>query len=250
MKRWSIAFISLFVICSGAFAAPKGPEVDLVDNKLSVSADTISLGRLIRLVDLATGMKSKVPAELANRNISVKFAGLDLNDGVRKIFQGQPLDYVLVEGEGIIVTAQSQNTGVADSAPAYNPQQQATQAAFDQFSPDFTTPPGVQLQQPQQQQQQQPATVQTPFGPLPNPRALPQQNAPINAAQQQNSLFPQQNNGQPQPQQQAPPTVGFGNPNPFGTPSPFGTNTPQNGAQQNNSLFGNVPVFNLSATQR
>jgi hypothetical protein len=250
MKRWSIAFIPLFVICTGAIAAPKGPEVDLVDNKLSDSAETISLGRLIRLVDLATGMKSKVPAELANRNISVKFAGLDLSDGVRKIFQGQPLDYVLVEGEGIIVTAASQNTTTADSAPAYNQQQQATQAAFDQFSPDFSTPPGVQIPTPQQQlQQQQPATVQTPFGPLPNPRALPQQNAPNNTAQQQ-SLFPGQNNGQPQ-QPQTAPTVGFGNPNPFGTPSPFGTNTPPTGAQQNNnSLFGNVPVFNPSATQR
>src|SRR6185369_7735446 len=105
MKQWFAAAIFAFSISGVAFAAAKGPEVDLIDNKLSISADSISLGRLLRLFDMATGMTSKVPPELANRNISVKFSGLTLTDGVRKIFQGQPLDYFVVAGKGIVVTA-------------------------------------------------------------------------------------------------------------------------------------------------
>src|SRR5262252_352789 len=101
MKRWAATIIFASGLATAGFAAGKGPEVDLVDNKLSVSADAISLGRLLRLVDMATGMKSKVPPELANRNISVKFSGLNLQDGVRKIFQGQPFDYIMVQGQGI-----------------------------------------------------------------------------------------------------------------------------------------------------
>jgi hypothetical protein len=69
---------------------------------------------------MATGMKSKVPPELTNRNISVRFSGLSLTDGVRKIFQGQPLDYILIEGQGVVVTASSQTLTGTESAPAYN----------------------------------------------------------------------------------------------------------------------------------
>src|SRR4051794_10023393 len=107
MRHWTILAVFCAIFAIPSLAAAKGPEVDLVDNKLSINADTISLSRLLRLVDLATGMKSKVPPELANRNISVRFSGLNMADGVRKIFQGQPIDYVLVEGQGVIVTASS-----------------------------------------------------------------------------------------------------------------------------------------------
>ena len=94
MKCWLVAFLIVFAVASTALAA-KGPEINLIDNRLSINADSISLGRLLRLLDLATGMQSKVPPELANRNISVRFSGLTLEDGVRKIFQGQPFDYLL-----------------------------------------------------------------------------------------------------------------------------------------------------------
>src|SRR5215467_15186194 len=117
MKRWFVVFSFMSMLCMGALVYAKGPEVDLVDNKLSISAEAISLSRLLQLVDMATGMKSKVPPELANRNISVKFSGLTLNEGFRKMFQGQPLDYVVVEGKSIIVTASSQNTPGTDSTP-------------------------------------------------------------------------------------------------------------------------------------
>src|SRR2546425_1597377 len=140
MKSPVATLLVILAMSAGAFAAGKGPEIDLVDNKLSINAETIPLGRLLRLLDLATGMQSKVPAELAERNISVKFSGLSLEDGVRKIFQGQPFDYVIVERRGVIVTSASQ-TQVTESAPIYNaPQQQApfTPQPIEQpFTPDF-----------------------------------------------------------------------------------------------------------------
>src|SRR5262249_60797647 len=117
MKRWFVGFFFMSIVCTGTLAAAKGPEVDLVDNKLSINAEAISLPRLLQLVDLATGMKSKVPPELANRNISVKFSGLTLADGVRKMFQGQPFDYIVVPGRGIIVTAASQTTAAGELPP-------------------------------------------------------------------------------------------------------------------------------------
>src|SRR5438874_11842146 len=172
--RLAAGCLSLCLVTGiGAFAAAKGPEIDLVDNKLSINADNISLGRLLRLLDLATGMKSKVPANLANRNVSVKFSDLKLGDGVRKIFQGQPFDYVVVEGQGVIVTAASQTTGAPESAPIYNaspppPGQFQPQPIEQPFNQDL--PPMGGAPQPgfpgqpviPGQPQQQPAMIQTP----------------------------------------------------------------------------------------
>ena len=123
MKCWLVAFLIVFAVASTALAA-KGPEINLIDNRLSINADSISLGRLLRLLDLATGMQSKVPPELANRNISVRFSGLALEDGVRKIFQGQPFDYVVLVHQGIIVTSASQAVAGTESTPASNPSPQ------------------------------------------------------------------------------------------------------------------------------
>ena len=248
MKRLVAALLLGLACTMGGFAAGKGPEINLVDNKLSIDAQTVSLGRLLRLLDLATGMQSKVPPELADRNISVKFSGLTVEDGVRKIFQGQPFDYVIVERQGVIVTSASQTTPAAESAPLYNnaPQQQAPfppQPIEQPFAPDF---PSIAVPQPGQPQpaQQQPATIQTPFGPIANPRAgqpIPQI-VPQPAPAQQNSLFPGQQPNQPGAVGIAPA------PTPFGTPSPFGA--PQNNPNNPNGLFGAPTVFGVpGATQ-
>jgi hypothetical protein len=240
MKRW----LAVLTVCSalGATTAAyaKGPEVDLVDNKLSINAEAIPLSRLLQMVDRATGMKSKVPPELANRNVTVRFSNLTMTDAVRKMFQGQPVDYVLIQGQGIIITSASQTGGeAAVSGGAYT---QASAPPVDQpFTQEFPPAPGAIQQQPMPQQlpQGQPAMVQTPFGPVPNPRAQQQQqpNTPLNAPGQQNSLFPTVGNPAPGPA----PTLQPGNPNPFGTTSPFGT--PNQPANQNNSLFGNPQTF-------
>src|SRR5215468_9802145 len=120
MKRWVVVFACMSMLCIGVQAYAKGPEVDLVENKLSINAEAIPLSRLLQLLDLATGMKSKVPPELANRNISVKFSGLSLTEGVRKIFQGQPVDYAFILGQGIIVTAAAQNLTGTETVPPNN----------------------------------------------------------------------------------------------------------------------------------
>jgi hypothetical protein len=243
MKRRLALLILAGSMTIPVFAA-KGPEVDMVDHKLSINAEAVSLGRLLRLFDLATGMKSKVPAELANRNISVRFSDLNVTDGVRKIFQGQPLDYVVIEGQGIIVTAAAQ-ASTGEPAPAYNPQPPVEQP--------FVQDPQAQMQQFQQQQQQQlqpgqqPAMIQTPFGPQPNPNVRQQQpNAPLSApGQQQNSLFPQSPPvNQPNNQQIAPPFPGA-QPTvvtPFGAAPPFGTQQ-QPPVSQPNSLFGSPSLI-------
>src|SRR5437660_6285300 len=176
MKCWLVAFLIVFAVASTALAA-KGPEINLIDNRLSINADSISLGRLLRLLDFATGMKSKVPPELANRNISVKFSGLPLEEGMRKIFQGQPYDYVVLEGQGVIITS-AQTVASSDSAPVYNPppnQAGVPQPIEQPFQPDFppvaVPQPGFVPQPQQMPPQQQPAVIQTPFGPIANPRA-------------------------------------------------------------------------------
>src|SRR5215467_3973158 len=279
MKRWFVVSSFMSMLCMGALVYAKGPEVDLVDNKLSISAEAITLSRLLQLVDLATGMKSKVPPELANRNISVKFSGLTLADGVRKIVQGQPFDYIMVQGQGIIVTAASQTAAAGELPPPSNspPAVQSFDQPFVQDFPPGQIPQAQQLQQQQQQQQlqqlqqqqqpqplqQQQPMVQTPFGPIPNPRA--QQPQQVTPQPPQNSLFPQagqapgqvpgqvpgQAIGQPVPVFPSPnaPQATFGTQNPFGVPNqppvnqqnnPNIQNNPNN---QNNGLFGNVPVF-------
>ena len=246
MKRLVAALLLGLACTMGGFAAGKGPEINLVDNKLSIDAQTVSLGRLLRLLDLATGMQSKVPPELADRNISVKFSGLTVEDGVRKIFQGQPFDYVIVERQRVIITSASQTNPATEAAPVYNaPQQQmpfTPQPIEQPFTPDF---PPVPIPQPgMPQPQQQPATIQTPFGPIANPRAgqpVPQI-IPQPAPAQQSPLFPDQRLNQQG-------TVGVvPAPTPFGTPSPFGA--PQNNPNNPNGLFGAPTVFGVpGATQ-
>src|SRR5262245_60029349 len=199
MKRWVVVFSFMSMLCTGALSYAKGPEVDLVDNKLSISAEAITLSRLLQLVDLATGMKSKVPPELANRVISVRFSDLPVSDAIRKIFQGQPLDYALIAGQGVVVTGTSQSSPAGNESfppSPINSVQSNEQPFFQEFpgNQQQLQMEAVRMQQQQEalrmqqlQQQQQPATVQTPFGPIANPRALPPQN------QQQPPVSAQQN---------------------------------------------------------
>ena len=251
MKQWAAAWIVAGLLGAPVLGAPKGPEILVIDSKVSINADSIQLGRLLQLLDRATGLKSKVAPDLSNRILSIRFSGLSFQDAVRKIFEGQPIDYVVVEGQGIFVTALSQAGPIPEStAPVANSTVPGEQSPFVQDNPSqfgiLPTPPGIPgspvpgapgpanaFNQQQQQQQQQPATIQTPFGPVPNPRA----NQPGQALTQP---------GQPTP---------FGTPAPIGT-NPYGTNT-GSGAQMpgaQNSVFGNTspPMFgqNPSTQQR
>ena len=70
----------------------------MVDDQVSIHAEAVPLGRLLGLLDRTAGTTSTVPPELANRNVSAQFAGLPLDQAVKKVFEGLPLDYVVLEG--------------------------------------------------------------------------------------------------------------------------------------------------------
>lgn len=248
MRYWVAPIVLAGFLAAEVFGAAKGPEIRVIDNKVSINAEAVPLGRLLQLLDRATGMQSKVPAGLANRNLSVRFADLSMDDAVRKIFEGQPLDYVVIERQGIVVTALSQTSG-AESSPAAVYSQATPQIEQQSFieenqgiQPAQTFPPqpgvvqgfagaGLPPGVPNSpfNQQQQPAVIQTPFGPIPNPRA----NQPV----------------QPNMPGQVP-----GQANPFGAVAPFNSNNAfgaQPPAGQNNNLLGNTspPLFNQNQGQ-
>jgi hypothetical protein len=198
------------------------PEVRMVNGKLSIQAEAAPLGSLLEMLDRSTGMNSKVPPELANRNVSVQFTDLSLNEGVRKIFEGQRLDYVFLGGRGIIVTSVSQASLPAESAP-FSAQPTISSEPFNQnpFNPiqnDAFVPAAQPAPQPGQPGQQ-PAMIQTPFGPIPNPRAN-QGAQPVPVPGQNPQALPTQQNP-------------FGNPGVFGAPSALSP-TPLG----DNSIFG------------
>jgi hypothetical protein len=124
MKHWMAAFIFSGFIAAGGLAAAQGPEVVKVDNKVSVHASNISLGYLLHLWDKATGMHSTIPRELAKRPVSVQFDRLNIQDAVEKIFEKQPLNYAVVEGQGIVVTG-VESTASAEPEPVVEPEPEA-----------------------------------------------------------------------------------------------------------------------------
>ena len=210
------------LLAAAAFAAGKGPEIQIVDGKVSMQAELVPLGRLLRLLDSATGMTSRVPAELVNRTVSVSFSGLPFDAAVRKIFEGQPLDYIVISGKGIMVTAVAQTAASTASAPSAFGGQPGFpgQPAFVQ---EQETPP-VFSPQPAQPAQ---GVVQSPFGPIP---AQPPQPVP--------GIVPTVVT----PQQPGAVISPFGTVNPFGS-NPFGGPAPNNTAPAANPatpLFGNT----------
>ena len=177
MKNALAIVLAVTVLATSGFAAAaKGPEIKIIDNKVSMQVESVPLSRLLRLLDLATGMTSKVPPELANRNVSVRFSNLSLDDAIQKIFEGQPLDFVIFPGKSIRVTGSSQ-TALADNSPAPYSPPPPQDNVFVADNPPFVPP------QPPMNQAAQPAMIQTPFGAIPNPRA--QQNQ-----QQQQGIQP------------------------------------------------------------
>ena len=165
MREWLGAIILVGILGLDGFAAGQGPEVTNVDQKISISAADITLERLLRLWDQATGMQSVVPLELANRKLSIQFTGLPVNDALRKMFNGQPFDYVLVEGHGILVMERSQSAPVAPSADVSNAVEQVPEPPVSQEAPSLIVPPP---------EQQQPIIIQTPFGPIVSPYGMEQ----------------------------------------------------------------------------
>jgi hypothetical protein len=252
MRRIFGVFVLMAGIAGALTAANTGPQIQFIDGKLSVQADSVALSSLLRLIDQATGMTSRVPPALANRSISVRFSGLPVDSAIRKVFEGQPIDYVVIHGQGIVVTALSQARREQPGTPfpPSSPFQPMPETPFEPeelppFQPQAPMPGGVQApgvlpggmvpgQMPpgvtpngpfNQPQGGQPAMIQTPFGPIPNPRAN-QPQAPVPGV-----VTPGQNP--------------FGAQTPFGTPMPLAV--PGTAPNQNNNLFGNTspPMLNM-----
>lgn len=160
MREWLGTIILAGILALDGFAAGQGPKVTNVDQKISISAADITLERLLRLWDQATGMQSVVPLELANRKLSIQFTGLPVSDALRKMFNGQPFDYVLVEGHGILVMERSQSAPVVPSADVSNAVEQVLEPPVSQEAPSLIVPP---------LEQQKPIIIQTPFGPIVSP---------------------------------------------------------------------------------
>jgi hypothetical protein len=260
MKSSMAAVVLIALISTGLFADGNGPLIQVIDNRVSIQADSVPLGRLLRLLDMATGMTSKVPPEFANRNLTIRFSGLSFDDAVRKIFEGVPLDYIVVKNEGIIVTAASQRLTAADQSPFsnsnsnspfnnnFNNNQQPVEQPMGQEQPFFPQnvnpfpgpPQQYQGNMPPNMQQAQPAMIQTPFGPIPNPRAQQQPgNMPMAPPVSQPFGLANPASGNPSN------PLGDGsiptynpNPVPVGTPMPNGIGFPVNGTTP---LPGQVP---------
>ena len=125
MKRILVHAGLLMLLAANAFAAGKDPEFKMVDGKVSIQAEAITLKQFLQYWDAATGMTSKVNPQLANEKISVRLDSLEVNAAIRKSFQGQPWNWAVVNGKGINVidraTAVSSATGgvSTSSIPSY-----------------------------------------------------------------------------------------------------------------------------------
>ena len=87
-----------------ADSQPAGPEIEVVDGKITMSALGVPLGRIVTMMDRAMGFQSKVAPEAANRSVSVRIKDLPVKDAVMKILEGQPVNYMLIEGKVIVAT--------------------------------------------------------------------------------------------------------------------------------------------------
>ena len=129
-----MVILGMVLASSVAFGAD--PEISIVEGKVSIAADSAPLGLLLSLLDKATGLKSEVKAAgLANRRITMRVTRLELKDAVRKIFEGQSVNYLYIEGKGIWVIEASQQS--AENAPATA----AAPSSFQQSGPPTSFQP-------------------------------------------------------------------------------------------------------------
>jgi hypothetical protein len=155
MMRWLGSFnLAIFVAVSSLAAGP-GPQVTNFNDKVSIDADGITLGSLLRLWDQATGMQSRVPPELANSIVSVRFSGLSVNDAVRTMFEKLPFDYVFIESHGIFVTGPALADAGVQPAPAEAAQEITDERPVEQPAEQAFVPPP-----------RRPPVIPTPFGPM------------------------------------------------------------------------------------
>ena len=137
MKRIVAGSSFLVLLAANVFAAGKDPEFKVVDGKVSIQAEAITLKQFLQYWDAATGMTSKVNPVLANEKISVRLEGLDLTSAIRKSFQGQPWNWAIVNGKGV---------NVIDRATAVNSTSGGSSLPIQSFNDTRNDPPPPQPQ--------------------------------------------------------------------------------------------------------
>jgi hypothetical protein len=124
MRVASKLLLGLVLLQGSAYADE--PKIEVIDGKISITAQAVPLGRFLAMFDKAMGLKSEVKPGLENRNVSVQFTGLNFNEAIRKIFQGQPYNYVVTQGKGIKVidlVTSGASSGVPETQSFSNPSQ-------------------------------------------------------------------------------------------------------------------------------
>jgi hypothetical protein len=204
MKVACKIFLGIALIPVPAFAQA-APEIQVIDGKVSMAVQNMPLSRMLSLLDRAMGLSSTVKPELSNQAISVRFTGLGLKEAVHKIFEGQPYNYMYVEGKGIRVLDRvvgGATASASSSSPFQDPVpiNQPPQSAFP-LQPGIQPANAVPLAG-------QPAAPTTPFGTPTNPPA---------------ATAPNTSNSGPAPGQ-LPPPIGSTNPlvNPVSAQPPTG----------------------------
>jgi hypothetical protein len=171
MKPWlGVAFIFLAGILPGTgYAAPDGPAVVNVDQKISIRADDITLANLMRLWDQATGMHSTVPPALVYKTLSVRFSGLDMDVALERIFQGQSFGYIRT-GNQVLVSANAPPGSIAEpEADVPSPDRDVPEVDSSEAEP----PPQPVLPPARQKPAPRPTYIPTPFGPIITPQNSP-----------------------------------------------------------------------------
>ena len=179
--RSMISVVCLILMASTASPALAGDlDIQVIDGLVSIQADAVPLGRLLSLLDRVAGTESTVPADLASRNVSVQFQEMGLDGAIRKTFEGLALDYAVLDETRIVVTSASMvlGPGSAGSAPSSPVSSAATPRPVRAPSQDVPVNP-FQMVVPNADAGRngstpQPPVVQTPFGPLVNPRSTQQ----------------------------------------------------------------------------
>src|SRR5436190_19149187 len=116
MKRILVGTCLLMSLAAPLVVTAKDPEVQMIDGKMTIQAESVTLKQFLQALDAATGMNSKVSAQLANEKISVRLSDVDLNTAIRKSFQGQPWNYVVAVGKGISVIDKAQLTAATTAS--------------------------------------------------------------------------------------------------------------------------------------
>jgi len=149
----------IVLIAVSGIAADPGQQVLNSDMRISIDVDNITAGHLLHLLDQATGLTSSIPPELANRTTSIHLSGLPLNEAARRIFESLKLDFVLIEGQGVIVTGASQ---AIQARPVFEAAPEVVSEVSEPEIRELSEIPELPIPEPEKR----PEVIHTPFGPV------------------------------------------------------------------------------------